>query len=98
MLVRADLLPGVRRLLSVADEENAGVRATLEDAGFVQAGVLHDYAMYGDRGGNAVFYELTRAEPETIASPLREAAPSVGPAAPPSAQAGTPSEGVADPS
>ena len=49
LLVRADLLPGVRRLLSVVDEENAGVRTALEDAGFIQAGTLHDYVMYGDR-------------------------------------------------
>ena len=48
LLVRADLLPGVRRFLSVVDEENAGVRTALEDAGFVQAGTLHDYVMYGD--------------------------------------------------
>jgi GNAT superfamily N-acetyltransferase/RimJ/RimL family protein N-acetyltransferase len=69
LLVRADLLPGVRRLLSVVDEENSGVRAALEDAGFVQAGTLHDYVMYGDRGGNAVFYELTRSAPDTPAPP-----------------------------
>ncbi len=69
LLVRADLLPGVRRLLSVVDEENAGVRSALEEAGFVQSGTLHEYVMYGDRAGNAVFYELTRVAPDETISP-----------------------------
>ena len=81
LLVRADLLPGVRRLLSVVDEENTGVRSALEDAGFIQAGTLHDYVMYGDRGSNAVFYELTRSTPESRPAQQREQAPQVDNAA-----------------
>jgi GNAT superfamily N-acetyltransferase len=64
LLVRADVLPGVRRLLSVVDSANTGVRMTLEDAGFMEAGMLHDYALLGEQHGDAVFYELTRAEAE----------------------------------
>jgi GNAT superfamily N-acetyltransferase len=64
LLVRADVLPGVRRLLSVVDSENGAVRSVLEDAGFVQAGMLHDYAVFGEQRADAVFYELTRAEPQ----------------------------------
>ncbi|MDB5056636.1 MAG: GCN5-related N-acetyltransferase [Chloroflexi bacterium] len=66
LLVRADVLPGVRRLLSVVDSENVSVRTTLEEAGFVESGMLHDYALLGDQHGDAVFYELTRAEPDKV--------------------------------
>jgi GNAT superfamily N-acetyltransferase len=68
LLVRADVLPGVRRLLSVVDEENVGVRSALEDAGFAQAGKLHDYVLYGNQRANAIFYELTRGEAAEEAS------------------------------
>jgi hypothetical protein len=74
LLVRADVLPGVRRLLSVVDEENTGVRSALEDAGFMQAGILHDYVLFDNRGANAVFYELTRAAPEAEAIKSHESA------------------------
>ena len=63
LLVRADVLPGVRRLLSVVDQANAAVRSTLEDAGFEQSGILHDFVALGDERSDAVFYELARAEP-----------------------------------
>jgi RimJ/RimL family protein N-acetyltransferase len=69
LLVRADVLPGVRRLLSVVDEANAPVRSTLEDAGFEQSGILHDFVLLDDHRANAVFYELTRAEPEQPPAP-----------------------------
>jgi RimJ/RimL family protein N-acetyltransferase len=75
LLVRADVLPGVRRLLSVADAQNAAVRATLEDAGFVEAGILHDYVRYGDERADAVFYELTRDEPDAAHPPEKAPAP-----------------------
>jgi RimJ/RimL family protein N-acetyltransferase/GNAT superfamily N-acetyltransferase len=64
LLVRADVLPGVRRLLSVVDEANAAVRQTLENAGFEASGMLHDFVLLGSERANAVLYELTRAEPE----------------------------------
>jgi hypothetical protein len=83
LLVRADILPGVRRLLSVVDSANVGVRAALEDAGFVESGVLHDYALLGADHGDAVFYELTRAEPKQpepmAAEPPSEPEPPTGP-------------------
>jgi RimJ/RimL family protein N-acetyltransferase/GNAT superfamily N-acetyltransferase len=91
LLVRADVLPGVRRLLSVVDEENAGVRAALEEAGFVQSGLLHDYVLYGARRANAVFYELTRDEPEAaMPPPTKHAAGMPPPTKPAPAQDGTP--------
>jgi RimJ/RimL family protein N-acetyltransferase len=63
LLVRADVLPSVRRLVSVVDEANGAVRAALEEVGFEQAGLLHEYVTLGEAYGNAVFYELARAEP-----------------------------------
>ena len=63
LLVRADVLPGVRQLLSVVDEGNIAVRATLEEAGFEYAGLLHDFVLLGEERANAIFYELSRAEP-----------------------------------
>ena len=63
LLVRADVLPGVRQLLSVVDEGNVAVRDTLEEAGFEQSGMLHDFVLLGEDRANAVFYELSRAEP-----------------------------------
>lgn len=69
LLVRADVLPGVRRLLSVVDEANTAVRTTLEDAGFEEAGTLHDYVALGEAHANAVFYELARVEPQPAPPP-----------------------------
>lgn len=69
LLVRADVLPGVRRLLSAVDEANGAVRTTLEEAGFEQAGTLHDYVLLGSERANAVFYELTRDEPDPPVAP-----------------------------
>ena len=63
LLVRADVLPGVRRLNSVVDAGNTAVRATLEEAGFEQAGILHEFVALGNSRADAVFYELTREEP-----------------------------------
>jgi ribosomal protein S18 acetylase RimI-like enzyme len=67
LLVRADVLPGVRTLLAVVDAANTAVCAVLEDAGFVHGGVLHDFAALGRERADAVFFELTRAEPATAA-------------------------------
>lgn len=78
LLVRADVLPGVRRLLSVVDETNVSVRATLEDAGFEQAGVLHDFVYLGEARANAVFYELTRDEPPPLEQQLPPETPGQG--------------------
>lgn len=63
LLVRADVLPGVRQLLSVVDEGNIAVRAALEEVGFEQSGMLHDFVLLGEDRSNAIFYELSRAEP-----------------------------------
>jgi RimJ/RimL family protein N-acetyltransferase len=78
LLVRADILPGVRRLLSVVDAANAPVRATLEETGFEESGVLHDFVLLGDERANAVFYELTRAEPAPPVAPPAPEAPGQG--------------------
>jgi GNAT superfamily N-acetyltransferase len=75
LLVRADVLPGVRRLLSVVDEGNAPVRVTLEEAGFEQSGILHDFVLLSEECANADFYELTRAELEPAAPPAPTAPP-----------------------
>lgn len=63
LLVRADILPGVRRLNSVVDAANQAVRTTLEEAGFELAGGLHEFVALGDQRADAAFYELTREEP-----------------------------------
>jgi RimJ/RimL family protein N-acetyltransferase len=62
LLVRADVLPGVRRLNSVVDAANAAVRATLEEAGFETAGTVHEFVALGDHRADGVFYELAREE------------------------------------
>ncbi|HVA90117.1 MAG TPA: GNAT family N-acetyltransferase [Chloroflexota bacterium] len=74
LLVRADVLPGVRRLNSVVDAANVAVRTTLEDAGFEYAGALHEFVALGGMRADGVFYELTREEPGTPAESA-EAAP-----------------------
>jgi GNAT superfamily N-acetyltransferase len=72
LLVRADVLPGVRRLNSVVDAGNSAVRTTLEEAGFEQAGVLHEFVALGDTRADAVFYELAREEPVPPAPPASD--------------------------
>lgn len=69
LLVRADVLPGVRRLNSVVDAANFAVRTTLEEAGFEQAGILHEFAALAGTRADAVLYELTREEPAPPIAP-----------------------------
>jgi RimJ/RimL family protein N-acetyltransferase/GNAT superfamily N-acetyltransferase len=69
LLVRADVLPGVRRLTSVVDAANTAVRTTLEEAGFEQAGMLHEFAALGSARADAVLYELAREEPAQSTGP-----------------------------
>jgi len=74
LLVRADALQGVRLLQGVVDEANLAVRTALEEAGFEQAGLLHDFVLLGEMRANAVFYELSRTHPP-LESPTRPPEP-----------------------
>jgi RimJ/RimL family protein N-acetyltransferase len=75
LLVRADVLPGVRRLNSVVDAANLAVRTTLEEAGFEYAGTLHEFVALGGLRADGVFYELTREEPVAPVEPTVAASP-----------------------
>jgi RimJ/RimL family protein N-acetyltransferase len=63
LLVRADVLPGVRTLLCTVDAANTAVCAVLEEAGFTRSGMLHDVVALGQERADAVLFELTRGDP-----------------------------------